>query len=251
MERPLISSTVDVAARLEDPLEKVEFRRVLLADLCDFLTEFSTIPITLDVEALAAAGVAPDEVVAVKMNDTTVGELLSAVLAKHGLVYEIEGQQLLITSSDHRSTALSVMKHDVRELAGPGADDCASTFGTGHPVCLAHELAGRWRRRRHRLWRRDVERQANGGDARKITMFLERLRVVRGLPPRTGQAPNSASPKSKYARAQERLDHKITANYGIETPLSEVLDWMAVLSDTRILIDGVSLCKSVVRRARM
>jgi len=237
---PTVSSPVDVPARLEDPLDKIDCRRVLLADLCDFLTDLSTIPITIDVDALATAGIAVDEPLAVHKSDTTVGELLTSVLDEHGLIYVIEGQQLLITSLAHRAAALTPVKYEVRELADAEGKDANKLAA----MIVRFVAPKSW--------------AANGGVGvitiegttlvvnqtqavhRRVSAFVEQLRVARGLKPRIAASDNDG-PRSKYARAQERLQKVVTANYGIETPLSEILSWLGRATGTRIMIDGVSV----------
>jgi hypothetical protein len=247
--QPTVSSPIDVAARLEDPLETIEFRRILLVDFCDFLSNFSTIPITLDVDAMATVGVAPDEpLLGIRKSHTTVGELLSSVLAEHRLIYEIQGQQLLVTAA---IVPPVVGKYDVSELLKADKGAAAQL-----PALVARFVSPN-------SW------EATGGKGkislsddgklivehspavqRRVCTFIERLRVARGFTPKTAPANSDLVLKTKYGRVKERLQKSpITATYGIETPLCEVLDWLGRATGTRILIDGVSLTQ-VERTAR-
>ena len=65
---------IDLAARLADPLPGLQLKRTPLADFCDFLARLSTVPITLDTEALAAAGVRVTDAISISAADTTVGD---------------------------------------------------------------------------------------------------------------------------------------------------------------------------------
>ena len=112
---------VDVAARLADPLPGLQFKRVSLADFCDFLSRLSTVPITLDVDALAVAGVRVGDAVAISSQDTTVGDALTDVLSKRGLMYLVEGQQVIVTSPERKAAGLVTVTYDVRDLWRPEA----------------------------------------------------------------------------------------------------------------------------------
>lgn len=249
--QPTISSPIDIDARLADPLEKVEFRRILLADFCDFISDFSTIPITLDIDGMATAGVGPDEaLLGIKKTRTTVGDLLTSVLAEHGLVYEVQGQQLLITVPP---ASLIKVPYKVGELAGPeGAEGeklaalvtrfiCPSSWSTAGGKGQIEFSNG------------TLIVEQTPAVQRRVTTFLERLRVARGFAPKVAAPAGAPGPTTKYARAKERFQKPITGTYGIETPLAEVLEWLgrttATTTPTRILIDGVSLTQ-VDRTAR-
>lgn len=233
--QPTVSSPIDIDARLADPLERVEFRRILLVDFCDFISELSTIPITLDVDALATAGVAPDEpLLQIKRTGTTVGELLTSVLAEHGLLYEIRGQQLLITGPQ---PGWIVSKYDVSDLTGAEAAESNKlvTLITRFVYPATWSAAGGKGTIEFSEGKLTVEQTPSV--QRRVTQFLERLRVARGKTPKA-----AIPPKTKYARVKERFQKSaVTATYGIETPLVDVLEWLGRATRTRILIDGVSL----------
>jgi hypothetical protein len=240
--QPTVSSPIDVDARLADPLERIEFRRIKLVDFCDFLSELSTIPITLDVDALATAGVAPDEPLQqIKKTATTVGELLKVVLAEHGLIYEVHGQQLLITVPP---ADLITVPYDVRELAGPdeAGGEKLVTLITRFVSPSTWQVAGGKGTIKFAEGKLTVEQTPSV--QRRVTTFLERLRVARGFTPKVAAAAGAA-PKTKYGRIKERLQkdkiQPVTGTYGIETPLDDVLQWLGKQFRTRILIDGVSL----------
>ena len=108
---------------MDDPLPAIQFKRATLADFCDFLSRFSTIPITLDVEGMAAVGARHSDLISITAEDTTVGQVLVEVLAKRGLVHVVRGQQLIVTSPEGRATALTTAKYDINDLVAAGKSD--------------------------------------------------------------------------------------------------------------------------------
>ncbi len=79
---------------------------------------------------------------------------------------------------------------------------------------------------------------------RDVAIFLDKLRQTRGLPVKGNLKPEDVAMKSRYSRAKANLDKVVTANFGLETPLVEVLTWLGRTTGTRILIDEASLSQA-------
>ncbi|HVU86347.1 MAG TPA: hypothetical protein VHD36_03435 [Pirellulales bacterium] len=234
---------VDVAARLDDPLPAVQFKRIALADYCDFLSRLSTIPITLDIDALAIVNVRPGDQISVALEDTTVGDALTEVLAKRGLMFLVDGQQLVVTSPDRKAAKPSSVSYDVHDLAGQGGDDIAGVMTL---VTRFVSPAG-WQETggpgRARIADGMLQIEQDPITQRNVALFLDKLRVARGLAPKETK-PEDVTLKSKYARAKATLDQVMTANFSVETPLVEVLSWLGREKSTRVVIDEASLAQA-------
>ena len=235
---------VDVAARLDDPLPAVQFKRITLLDFCDFLSRLSTIPITLDTDALELVNVHPGDQVSLALEDTTVGNALTEVLAKRGLMFLVEGQQLIVTSPDRKAAKPASVSYDVRDLAGQGGNDIAGVM----TLVTRFVSPGRW--------------QENGGQGhaklsdgmllveqdpitqREVALFLDKLRQARGLVLKGNLKPEDVTLKSMYDRAKENLDKTVTANFSLESPLVDVLAWLSRATATRFVIDEASLAQA-------
>jgi hypothetical protein len=232
---------IDIPERLDDPLTALQFKRVTLADFCDFLSRLSTIPITLDVDGMAAIGARASDLISITAEDTTVGQALVEVLAKRGLVHVIRGQQLIVTSPEGRASGQATIRYDVHDLAAAGGGDA------GHLATLVARYVA------PAAW------QEHGGNGhittnddeliveqtplvqRRVVDFLNKLRVVRGVAAKDAARDDEVSLKTRYSRAKTILDKQVTANFGMETPLCEVLAWLARNTGARILIDEASL----------
>src|SRR5205823_1229810 len=88
--------TVDVEAHLTDPLAAVNFQDTSLVQLLAELSQWSTIPISLDAEALSELNIRPDAAVTVRLKETTVGGVLDEALSPLGLTYYTVGHQLVV-----------------------------------------------------------------------------------------------------------------------------------------------------------
>ena len=94
---------------------------------------------------------------------------------------------------------------------------------------------------------------------RQVLSLCEKLRVARGKAPLSSpdqkSSPDSKSPpgsksssaeeyfalETRFARAKERLDAPVTANFNRPTPLADVLAYLRQGTGTQLLVDGPSL----------
>lgn len=89
-----------IEMHLDDRLPKINFQKVSLREFLDVLSQFSTLPIALDQEALARAGKGPQTLITVQLADATVAQVLEAGLTRHGLIAIVRGGKLVVTVAD-------------------------------------------------------------------------------------------------------------------------------------------------------
>ncbi|HVX61472.1 MAG TPA: DUF1559 domain-containing protein, partial [Pirellulales bacterium] len=121
--RPDPEADAKAVARLNEPLDGMEFENTPLIEAIRLLSGLSTVPITLDLEALAELGISPNQKVSLKVADTTMGGVLSAVLDELGLAYVIVDGQALVTHPKRREQNLKDFKFDVKDLLAGSSDD--------------------------------------------------------------------------------------------------------------------------------
>ncbi len=92
------TALAQIEMHLDDKLVKIDFQEKSLREFLDVLSEFSTILIGLDREALAKVGKGPQTQVTVRLTDVTVAQALEAGLARHGLVAVVRGGKLIVTT---------------------------------------------------------------------------------------------------------------------------------------------------------
>ena len=111
---------VNVATRMAMPIRGFEVRGQGLADFVALVSDASTIPITLDADALLAFGQSPSARVSVKLTDTTVSDLLDAALEPLHLGYQVRDGQLIVGYPPQEKSRQ--VRYAVSDLA---ADDAA------------------------------------------------------------------------------------------------------------------------------
>ena len=116
--RPL---DVDVEARLADQIQQIDFNDVPLIDCLDFVSEFSTIPITLDPDVLPYLRISPNTPLKIRKSDTTVGGLLGESLKDIGLGYTIEENQLFVTRVEDGGPRVRQVPFDLTDVVAGDA----------------------------------------------------------------------------------------------------------------------------------
>ena len=203
---------------MPDPLTEINFQNARLADFLQFISDLTTIPISVDPLALQIGG-SLDAKVSVKMAETNVGEVLTAALKSVSLSYSIQEQGLLVTYSSLANPGPKTIKHDVADLA-PSGDDAEALAAAirklvaprswGEPGAVIDVGPGEL----------EITQPMNRQVA--IRSLLERLRVARG------SAPKSANPASfrlalPAEEAAARLQKHVTLNYLSPTPFTSIL----------------------------
>jgi hypothetical protein len=222
---------VDLAARLADRM--VEFTGQSLADVLRFLSDFSTIPITLDSDALAWSKITPAAPVNAKMEKATLEEVLTEVLKPFRLEAQKLEDQLVVT----RSSALRKIKCPIDDLTSGDAarvqqlvevitalaapDSWKSAGGLGSLTPQGNDLL--------------VENTelAYG----EVLHVCERLRQARGGPTKSVFPAELFSLERRTARAAAKLDLPLTLNFGQPTLLVKILDRFAEETETQIVVD--------------
>lgn len=232
---------VDVAARLQDKMAEVQFADVPLKSLLRFVMNFSTIPISIDPDALALVRATPQTKVSVRLADATIDQLLTAALSPLKLAHVPLGQQLIVTRPPLPDGQLRTVAHDVSDLVGNDPDQLARLAemivemvqptaweSTGGPGLMREALPSLVMQQEETILLRAI-------------VFCERLRAARGLPPKSQFAPELFSLEPRFARAAPGLAKLVTVNYPQPTALTRILDWLSSEGGMEILVDWPSL----------
>jgi predicted RNA-binding Zn-ribbon protein involved in translation (DUF1610 family) len=230
---------VDVPARLADPLPGIETPGTPLADFLQLISDLSTIPITLEPDALAFARVTPDTPVVLRAANTTVGDALAAAIRPLGLEHVVADEHVIVRLAER--TPSEAITHRVHDLTGgdeaqltelvellvalvePGTwgapeEDAPAALLTADPV--AHVLTIQHRRA--------VQAQA--------LVALEKLRSARGLPRVVPLDTSLFRLHTRSSRALARLETPISLNFQQPTRLVTILQRLGEAGDARIVV---------------
>jgi hypothetical protein len=227
----------DVASGLAYELKQIEFAEIALADFAQVMSDLSAIPVTLDLDALAQANLSPETPIRIRQVDTTVEQVLSAALRPLGLDHATGVGHLTVTSPAARSGDLRQITYDVADLAQGDAEGLAalerlilelaapdSWMAAGGPgVLKAGEQSL-------------VVRQSPAVHFRALQL-LEKLRVARGLEPRSGYSSSFFRLESRRAQALAVLNAPVSFNFSEPRRLQQILERLGEAASARILVD--------------
>jgi DNA-directed RNA polymerase subunit RPC12/RpoP len=230
---------VDVARRLADPLTAIETAGTPLADFLQLMSDLSTIPITLEMEALPFAPASAESKVVLKAENTTVGKALAAALTRMRLEYVITSDQLLVRRTE--DDPVKPLDHPVNDLTGGDAqqmteliellqaiaEPAAWSEGEGAGSITADAASGTLTI----THRRAVQAQ--------VLFAIEKLRTAR-TPPLAHRLKLDASQfvlDSRWSKARPRLETPISLTYSQPTRLLTILERLGEAAGVRILVD--------------
>jgi hypothetical protein len=231
---------IDVAARLADPIARLEIAKTPLVAFVDLISQLSTIPITIDAAALTQAGVKLDATVSVKLSRGTVQKALEQGLAGVELGYFVADGQLLVAPRTALSDQMDATRLVVADLTGGDAAKLAEL------ASLVRRLVS------PRSWKGDGGRgtiEPAGDDLvlthiprvrQEVLAALAKLRAARAQGLLVGGGDPSLL-ATRYARARPALDRAVSLQYAVPTPLGKIARRLAAETQTTILVDWRAL----------
>jgi hypothetical protein len=232
---------VNIPERLQDSIPAVDITEMPLIAFTHLVTGLSTIPISLDPDALALLRLRPDSPVKVQATDTQVGDMLVAALRPLGLGYLHDQDQLLITRIAPADSPLRRIRHPVGDLVQNSEDqldqlaDWIMTMvepdswkvqgGAGELVTELPDL---------------VIRHQDTVLLRAL-LFCERLRVARGLSPTTNLDPQLMRLDLRCQRADTLLQERVRILYDQPVPMLQILQQITRDTGLQILVDWHAL----------
>jgi hypothetical protein len=238
------AAAVDVAARMADPVRGIELSDIPLARALDLLAAISTVPITLDPDALRQVGATPRDRVSVKLNSATVEQALQAVAAERGLALAVDNGQVIVTiPTEMRETlneTLKTIRYTVSDLTGEDKGAVAE-FAALVQTLVAPES---WQAGGRGTIKSDpgtLVISQTGGVHQQVLVFCEKLRNARHKPLRSRDAPEKFTLTSRTAQARKMLDSPVTVNFHEPAPLVKILAFLAGATGSDVLIDRAAL----------
>ncbi|HEX3871004.1 MAG TPA: DUF1559 domain-containing protein, partial [Pirellulales bacterium] len=228
----------DVADRLADPVPAVDFKLVPLGEFIEFVSQMSTLPITIDLDALVEAGVHPDDKISVTLAASTVGKMLENVLATCGLVYVVQDGQVVVTHPRRKAQTSETVRYEVDDLLGHDPQELVKLVTQFVEPGTWAALGG------HGTAKLDgtslVVRQSALVQS-QVETLLEKLRTSRGLPLRSTAPAGRFTLTTRSARARAKLATPVTVNFRDATALGRVIDYLQSAAQVQLPIDGMAL----------
>ncbi len=235
--------SVEIDDRLRDPVAEIDFDGVPLVNFLRFMTDYSTIPITLDPDMLVWAKLSPTTAIKLKAKESTVAEVLDKALTPLGLHYRSEEEQLFITRRPRADGARRSVSFKVPDLVGEDAQQLQA-LGTQIMHFVAPET-----------W------SSQGGEGTiafgpaelvveqdetvlfEVLAFCDKLRVARGLNPRSPFDASLFRLVSRSERAAPKLAQPVSLTYLRPALLDRIIDRISATAKLHLLIDWRALAE--------
>jgi len=232
---------VDLSARLQDRIAEAEFADVTLKNFLRFVMNFSTIPVSVDPDALALMRVTPRTKITVRIVDATVDQLLTAALSPLQLAHVPVGQQLVVTRPPLPDGGLRTIPHNVSDLAGNDPDQLGRLAELIVEMVepASWEAAGGTGVIREELPSLVIQQQETV--LLQAIVLCERLRAARSLPPQSKFNPDLFSLEPRLVRSAQRLATPVTLNFPQPTAFTRILDRLSDEGGVEILVDWQAL----------
>jgi hypothetical protein len=225
----------DVASQLALKVESLEFTSMPLARFVETLSGLSGLPITLDPSALELAGRSALGEIDVSARDSTLAALIEDALRKSRLTFVEKGGQVVVAlpDADRRSSR----DFDFSDLMEAGATDAAGVA----QLIEAFVAPQSWKSAGGAS-----SLEVNGNklriDQRKaahheMLLFCERLRLARGLAPKSKYPSELLTIDLPYSKVNAKLSQKTTFTFLPWTPLADVLRHWQESSGITMLVD--------------
>ena len=191
---------------MADPLKGLDLTDQPLVKVIDLLAAMSTLPITLDADALEQRGVWLRDRVSLHLSDATLGDALQAAIARKGLAVIVEGGQVLVTSpADDRET-LRKVRYTISDLTGDNRVAATELAGLVRKLVAPES----WHAGRGRIEIDDgaLAITQTGNVHRQVLSFCEKLRNAREKPLRSRENPDRFSLVTRRDKAGSTLDRR-------------------------------------------
>jgi hypothetical protein len=239
LPNPPSRRAVNVQNQLSLKIPALDFHDIPLIDWCRFVQDFTTVPVTLDVDNLARVGLTARTPLSVQIRDEDLASALRKALEPLHLEWRTDGTQLFVTVAGIDS--VETLRYEVFDLvqgSNPQHEQLVEwiTNLIAPPAWQRHGGPGS-------ISLDDGRLQVTTTRALQyeVRLFCDRLRVARRLRPQGVLPEYVRAGQPRIAAAIARLAQPVTIEEPVGVPLSKILDQIAAQSGLTIAVDWQGL----------
>lgn len=219
----------DIAARLTNTLERIEFPNVALYDLLHFLSRATQVPIAYDFDALAERNVKLEQTLVVKKYNLTIAELLRGLFTDLGLGWQVEDYQLRVIVADRLPTKLVAQTHSTEAFTRETPEQLGGLIRSLIEPDAWIEADGRGTLK---IVGRGLLIEQTPAVQRDVQRLLTSLHQLRD---------KAYANEPRYNRASAKLATPIQANFPGPTPLTTIIEHLRKHYRLITLVDHAAL----------
>lgn len=232
---------VDTERRLLAPLDSIVLAGAKLDDVITFAAEFSTIPITLNADAMMQANVKLSTPVFVELNATTIGDMLRSAITSLGLDYSISGNHLLIHRMLPPDGLMRVEEYGIEDLVRRMPRDEEQLLQMVQDFVSPDSWEARGGEGRISLDGGILNVQQDEPSHFEIIRLCEKLRVARGVDVRSRYPHRLFQLTPRYEQAVYLLKTPVLVQHWEARPFGKIVADLANATDCQILVDWHAL----------
>jgi hypothetical protein len=215
--------------QLDEPVQKLSLSMVPLINAVQLVASVGALKVSFDPDAMEELGVSLRDPVSIESSGATVGTLLDQIAAKCNMARVVDNGQLVFTSKAEFREQLQTIQYTVSDLTR-GEQKAAADLAALIERFVAPES---WQAARPAAGVSSGAIEVSPAVLKitqtaqvhhQIVVFCEKLRVARGLPPRSHLDPQQFSLQTRIARAKPILGRLTSINVGTAMPLADILD---------------------------
>ena len=245
-ERPA-PRVIDAKARLADVIPAIEFHDIALADFVHFLTQLTTVPITLDLQSMQISQVSSSRKVTYEGTNVTASKLLGEVLKPLRLEQTLVDFHVVIRRPLPSENGLRTVPHKVDDLADNLADAqqlATSVMRIAAPLPDDAIAAAQLPSDQIQVAVDQFVITRDEQTHLRVMTVLERLRLARGISPATKRGQALIDQTSPWKVREQLQQRRVTVSYlkpvrittiarqiGQQLEMNIVFDWQRMESE--------------------
>jgi type II secretory pathway component GspD/PulD (secretin) len=242
----LIVPNINIPEKLALPILELNLQQQSLIEFIRVMSRLTGIPITLDIDEMKPLALSVKTLVSGQFKEVTAEQIFTETLAGLGLQWKATDRQILILP---KATAGDIdLTFDISDFAGKTNDL--------PELALKGDILAEMVRRlvcpeanvealpdnRLAVTQNENSRKSPRRQRDDVQRFLEQLRAVRKLPPKTELREETLAPE---VFGWEKVIEPMTLNYYQPVPLSEVLKQLEKRTELTIIVDHQSLHRAL------
>ncbi|MCO6456567.1 MAG: hypothetical protein J5I93_14815, partial [Pirellulaceae bacterium] len=232
---------IDVAAQLATPILEIVFEDTPLDGFLQFVWQFSTVPVSVDLDALQRRKLNLHTPIRLTRSDTSLGEVLAAGLQPLGLGYVVAAGQLRIVDADQQPREV---RYPVDDLIGDDQAAAATLVRWVATFAQPAAWAAVGEGNRPRVEGQSLVVQHTPAVQFAVVELLERLRAARQLPLRSDYDAAMFQLPTRRERASQKLAETFLLNFTQPTPLPRILQRIGEDTGAHLVVDWQALGQS-------
>jgi len=232
---------IDVDARLADRLAGVEFQQSPLWQFLSDLSQLSTVPISLDIDALSEMNLSADMPISVQLKNTTLAGILDESLVGRGLAWRTVGRQIEIGRAPAQE--LRRVRYSVADLAGDQPESRRQFAALVHSLVSPNGWSEANGSATSEWSEGSLVVTADASAHAQLLVLCEKLRLARGVPLKSRIDPARFHLDTRAAHAKTALDAPITVNFARPEALEKIVAYLRSTTRMNLLVDNIALAE--------